>query len=235
MVGRFLRSWRERGIIASGGRSRRLTVADLDGLAAICDPAPADAGTVQDGPTGPAGNARTPAAHLGRQKVAGEVAPKAPARWFGVPGEPLNCSILFTDVAGFGNPLRLDPDREVVRAALYEILRSSFEASGVPWGGCYYEDRGDGAVIVVPPTISTLRVVDPLIPELAARLRQYNRRASEVVLIQLRAALHVGPVGTDAEGLTGQAVISTARILDAPVVKERLADARADLVFAVSD
>jgi len=54
-VGRFLRSWRERGIIApSGGRARRLTVVDLDGLAAICDPAPPDAGTVQDGPTGQA-------------------------------------------------------------------------------------------------------------------------------------------------------------------------------------
>jgi len=209
-VGRFLRFWRERGIIVRGGRSRRLTVVDLDGLAAIWDPAPPD-------------------------QVAGEAAPKAAARWFGAPGEPLNCSILFTDVAGFGNPLRLDPDREVVRAALYEILRSSFEASRVPWADCYYEDRGDGAVIVVPPAISTLRVVDPLIPELAARLRQYNRRASEVVLIQLRAALHVGPVGKDAEGLTGQAVIFTARILDAPVVKERLADARADLIFAVSD
>jgi len=232
-VGRFLRSWRERGIIVRGERSRRLTVVDLDGLAAICDPAPPDAGSVPDGRAGPAGNGQTPTVAL--EKVTGEATPKVAARWFGAPGEPLNCAILFTDVAGFGNPLRLDPDREVVRAALYEILRSSFEASGVPWADCYYEDRGDGAVIVVPPTISTLRVVDPLIPELAARLRQYNRRASEVVLIQLRAALHVGPVGKDAEGLTGQAVIGTARILDAPVVKERLADARADLIFAVSD
>jgi CRP-like cAMP-binding protein/tetratricopeptide (TPR) repeat protein len=212
-VGRFLRSWRERGIIVRGERSRRLTVVDLDGLAAICDPVPPDAG----------------------QLVTNGTAPTVAARWFGVPGEPLNCSILFTDVAGFGNPLRLDPDREVVRTALYEILRAALAAAGVPWADCYYEDRGDGAVIVVPPTISTVRVVDPLVPELAVRLRQYNRRASEVVQIQLRAALHVGPVGKDAEGLTGQAVISTARILDAPVVKERLADARADLIFAVSD
>ena len=36
-IGRFLRSWRERGIIARSDRSRRLTVADLDGLAAICE------------------------------------------------------------------------------------------------------------------------------------------------------------------------------------------------------
>ena len=60
--------------------------------------------------------------------------------------------------------------------------------------------------------------------ELAARLRQYNRRASEVVRIQLRVALHVGPVGRDSEGLTGQAVIAAARIVDAPAIKARLAD-----------
>ncbi|MGH3218671.1 MAG: 5-formyltetrahydrofolate cyclo-ligase [Streptosporangiaceae bacterium] len=33
----------------------------------------------------------------------------------------------------------------------------------MPWDECYHEDRGDGAVIVVPPSISTMRVVDPLI------------------------------------------------------------------------
>jgi len=41
-VGRFLRSWRHRGIIARSERSRRLTVVDLDGLAALCDAAPRD-------------------------------------------------------------------------------------------------------------------------------------------------------------------------------------------------
>ena len=93
----------------------------------------------------------------------------------------------------------------------------------------------DGAVIVVPPTISTYRLVDPLMAKLADRLRQYNRRASEVVRIQLRVALHVGPVGRDAEGLTGQAVIAAARIVDAPVIKARLAAEQADLIFAALD
>ena len=40
-VSRFLRSWRERGIIARSERARRLTVVDLDALAAIGDAAPA--------------------------------------------------------------------------------------------------------------------------------------------------------------------------------------------------
>ena len=216
-VGRFLRSWRDRGIIARSERSRQLTVIDLDGLAALCDAGPPDT--------------RADRAPNGAQAVAREAAAQWQQDW----REPLNCSVLFTDVAGFSDPVRTDGDRDVVRAAMYEILRSAFEASGVPWAACYREDRGDGAVIVVPPTISALRVVDPLVAELAGRLRQYNRRASEVVRIQLRVALHVGPVGKDAEGLTGQAVISAARIVDAPVIKARLAAEQADLAFATSD
>ena len=50
---------------------------------------------------------------------------------------------MFVDIAGFSDPLRNDSDRDVVRAALYEILRGAFEASAVPWAACYREDRGD--------------------------------------------------------------------------------------------
>ena len=233
-VGRFLRSWRDRGIIARSERPRRLTVVDLDGLATLCDAGPQDTRTdrVPNGTQVSTPPQQAPAQVTAAQVTAAQV---TAAQWQQDWREPLNCSIVFTDVAGFSDPVRTDGDRDVVRAAMYEILRSAFEASGVPWAACYREDRGDGAVIVVPPTISTHRVVDPLMPELADRLRQYNRRASEVVRIQLRVALHVGPVGKDAEGLTGQAVISAARIVDAPVIKARLAAEQADLIFAASD
>ena len=272
-VGRFLRSWRERGIIARSDRARRLTVVNLDGLAALCDAAPAvQARTaVSRAVTGqlleelypdsdeararPAGlearevlgssgtvseadrSVTSPGAEIGHVQRGRERpgATRDVPTWLGVSGDPLNCSVLFTDIAGFGDPKRNDGDREAVRKALYEISQSALEASGVPWADCYYEDRGDGTVIVVPPTIATVRVVDPLIPELASRLRQYNRRAGDVVQIQLRAALHVGPVGRDAEGLTGEAIIVAARILDVPVLKARLAADQADLMFAVSD
>ncbi len=227
-VARFLRSWRDRGIIAPSERSRRLTIVDMNRLAEICDAAPPAAdGPAADGPA-PDG----PAPDEGQRAGAGQI---LAARWPWGSDEPLNCSILFTDVAGYGNPDRNDGDRDVVRKALYEIVRSALEASGVPWEVCYHEDRGDGIIVVVPPTVSTVRVVDPLIGELASRLRRYNRRASDVVRIQLRAALHVGPVGRDAEGLTGQAIITTARILDAQPLKDRLAETQADLGFAASD
>jgi hypothetical protein len=146
----------------------------------------------------------------------------------------LNCSIFYTDIAGFGDPRRDDDDRRVVRAALYRILREVFDASNVPWATCRHEDRGDGTLTIVPPTMPTMPLVDPLIALLAAKLKRYNRQAGEPVRMQLRAALHVGPVSTDTAGLCGQSLIDTARMLDAPVLRETLAATRADLAFIAS-
>ena len=233
-VARILRVWRERGIIVRSDRPRRVTIVDVDGLAAIWDGA---SGAPPKSPPAPPEHATAPGPQSARppgEARAGGARQDLAVRWLDVPGGQLTCSVLFTDVAGFGDPGRNDSDREAVRTALYEILRSAFESSGVPWTECYHEDRGDGALIVVPPTIPPVRLVDPLLPELASLLRQYNRRASEVVRIQLRAALHVGPVGKDGEGLIGQTVIAASRIVDAPVVKQRLAAEHADLIFAVS-
>jgi CRP-like cAMP-binding protein len=151
-----------------------------------------------------------------------------------VPWSSLNCSIFFTDVAGFSADCRDESDRQAVRDALYAILRESFEESQVPWTTCYHEDRGDGVLIIVPPAIPTQAVTDPLLALLAARLRRHNRRSSAALRIQLRAALHVGPVTRDREGLNGDAIIHTARLLDAPPLREELKRSGADLGFMAS-
>jgi hypothetical protein len=146
----------------------------------------------------------------------------------------LNCSVLYTDVAGFSAPIRTEADRQVVRDRLYDLLRGAFEESGVSWAACYHEDRGDGALVIVPPDVPTRAVADPLLALLAAELRRHNRRAAAPVRIHLRAALHVGPVSRDAEGLNGDAIIHTARMLDAPPLREALRAADADLAFMAS-
>ncbi|NEA29526.1 hypothetical protein [Actinomadura bangladeshensis] len=153
----------------------------------------------------------------------------APTRWSG-----LNCSVLFCDVAGFGDPSRDDEDRRVVRDVTYGILLAALEASDVPLADTYREDRGDGALVIVSPAVPTASLVDPLAGHLAVALRRHNHRASAAVRVQLRVALHVGPVTPDAEGLNGQAIIQTARLLEAPVLKAALADRGADLGFIVS-
>ena len=140
-----------------------------------------------------------------------------------------NCTIVFTDIAGYSSRVRDENDRLEVRRAMYTALRESFEESRVPWDACYSEDRGDGALIVVPPRIPTAAVIDPMIAALGMRLRRHNHRSSEAVRIQLRVALDVGPVLPDPPGVSGWTIINAARLLDAAPFKERLATTGADL------
>ncbi|MBT8225306.1 MAG: cyclic nucleotide-binding domain-containing protein [Dactylosporangium sp.] len=204
-VDRYLNSWQQRGVVHVA--QRHVTVVDAAGLEKIY---------------------RTPAGDLASQRSDQALS--------SLPGTmPLNHSIFFTDIAAFGDPSRDDDDRRVVHNALYTMLRESFEGSNVPWQRCIHEDRGDGILTVVPPTVSTVSLVEPLIALLAARLRRHNRRAGSPVRIQLRAALHVGPVRVDHTGLSGHSLIHTARLLDAPVLKRALATMEADLAFIASD
>ncbi|MBO2465092.1 cyclic nucleotide-binding domain-containing protein [Actinomadura violacea] len=143
------------------------------------------------------------------------------------------CSIMFVDIASFSAPYRNDIDRLEMRRIMYELLWEAFAESGVPWDECHREDRGDGALIVVPPE-TPVAAVEPVVARLAASLRRHNQAAQEAVRIQLRMALHVGPVTTDPQGVSGSSVIHAARLLDARPLRQRLAETRADLGFVAS-
>ncbi|MEU5992105.1 cyclic nucleotide-binding domain-containing protein [Spirillospora sp. NPDC047418] len=175
-------------------------------------------------PPGPAADVQVPS--HGQPTRPMTIRPSAPAgpAWAGP-----NCTIVYTDIAGFSSRVRDEDDRLEVRRAMYTALRESFEDSRVPWDACHSEDRGDGALIVVPSGIPTAAVVDPMIAALGMRLRRHNHRSSEAVRIQLRVALDVGPVLPDPPGVSGWTIINAARLLDAAPFKERLAATGADL------
>ncbi|QKG22026.1 hypothetical protein [Actinomadura verrucosospora] len=154
---------------------------------------------------------------------------RTPATWSG-----LTCSVLFCDVAGFGDPARDDEDRRVVRQVTYGVLLAALEASGVTDADHYREDRGDGALVIVSPAVPTASLIDPLADRLATALRLHNHRAGAAVRVQLRVALHVGPISADAEGVSGGAIIHAARLLEAPALKDALARTGADLGLIVS-
>lgn len=169
----------------------------------------------------------------------GDLAPVRGERWErptgGGPFNGENCTVLFTDVAGFGAHVRTDDDRRVVREVSTAIVREAFAAQGIPWASCHVEDRGDGLLIVVPAHIPTKTVLEGLPGRLTPALKRHNRRSAPPVRIQLRLAAYVGPVTTDAIGQSGEAIIRAARLLDAPVLKRGLAGAEADLGIIVSD
>lgn len=146
-----------------------------------------------------------------------------------------NCSILITDITGFSSPARTDADRQYVLDSMYGLMGEAFTASGLDFGRLYQEDRGDGALVIVPPTTPTDEVVDPMLAHLAAELRRHNRRAADATRLQLRAALHVGPVQRGPKGVAGSSIITTRRMVDAPAVKRRVAETGADLAFVTSD
>jgi CRP-like cAMP-binding protein len=86
-----------------------------------------------------------------------------------------NCTVLLTDVVGFGALDRTDDDRRIIRISNQEMMRASL---GRVWDECISEDRGDGLLIVVPPHITTAQVVGPLHRELPGELRRHNRTYS---------------------------------------------------------
>lgn len=167
----------------------------------------------------------------------GEVSLRSGGRAPGVrrPAQPLtgeNCTVLLTDVVGFGAPDRSDEDRKIVRLEGLRMMRESF---GPLWESSISEDRGDGLLIVVPPQVATGRIIECVNRELPGKLRVHNRTYSTHARIHLRIAVNVGPVTSDELGLSGEAIIRTARLVDATAVKEAMKETGCGLGIVVSE
>jgi hypothetical protein len=130
-----------------------------------------------------------------------------------------NCTVILTDVTGFGARTRIDEDRRIIREALFSMTHRTL--SGIPevWS---WDDRGDGLLVVIPPSVPTALVVDQLHRELPAALDEHNRATRGSARIQLRVAINVGPVVTDRMGFSGEAIIVTARLVEAQPLKDAM-------------
>jgi class 3 adenylate cyclase len=132
-----------------------------------------------------------------------------------------NCTIVITDVVGFGADSRTEFDRLAIRRATARMLGA---AVVLPFKDmCVWEDRGDGLLIVVYPEVPTTAVLDRLLMVLPDELRQHNEGCPPGTRIQLRAAITVGPVVADGVGLSGKAIIRAARMLDTAAFKKAVA------------
>lgn len=145
-----------------------------------------------------------------------------------------SCAVLACDVASFGDPSRTDDVRTRMRAELYRLLERSFDDAGVPFAGCYREDRGDGVLVAVPPSVGVDLLLAPVADLLKAGLRRYNRAAAEPARMRLRVAVNTGEARWDGNGLVGSAVNHTFRILEEPRFKEMLSASGGWLALIVS-
>ena len=138
------------------------------------------------------------------------------------------------DIEKFGS--RDDPVQEHLRAALYGVLERAARACGLPWPELAREDRGDGVLLVVPPTVSRITLTEGLIRRLQVELTGYARVASPAAVMRLRVALHAGEARRDGHGWVGTSVNTAFRLVDAPPLKAALAAATgARLALIVSD
>jgi class 3 adenylate cyclase len=141
-----------------------------------------------------------------------------------------NCTIVLIDIANFGTRTRNDRDRRRIRVVLYQISQSLFENPDRQHD-YHREDRGDEILLIIPPHVPTSSVVDRILDNLATPLCRYNSTAAPATRIQMRVALHVGPVVSDAHGVDGLAIIHASRLLDASALRRHLAETGADLGF----
>ena len=159
----------------------------------------------------------------------------SPARTSAPPANGQVCTLFTVDIAGFTRPDRDDDIRLYLHEALYEILRKAFDGSGIPWADCFCEDRGDGALIVVPPDVACKGISDLLPERLRSLIRRHNHVSSQAAGIQLRAAAHVGLVEHDGHGFVGSDINLLFRMLEARPLKRVLARSGAELALIVSD
>jgi tetratricopeptide (TPR) repeat protein len=129
---------------------------------------------------------------------------------------------MVVDVERFGDPSRTNLDQLAIRGGLYDALRQVFRESRVDWGRCITEDRGDGALILVPSDVPKSLLVTRIPAALAAAIGRHNEGSTIQRRMRLRLALHAGEIHQDAYGVAGAAINHAFRLIEAPALKSAL-------------
>jgi NB-ARC domain-containing protein len=148
---------------------------------------------------------------------------------------PVHRAILVVDVERFGDRSRTNLNRLAIRKGLYKALIQAFRKSGIAWANCVSEDRGDGALILIPPDVPKTRLVTSLPVGLVAAVTRHNTGCSVPERMRLRAALHAGEVYHDAHGVVGASVNHAFRLAEAPELRSALGASPGVLALIVSD
>lgn len=149
--------------------------------------------------------------------------------------EALHRTIIVVDVARFTASTRKVHDQVAIHGGLETLLRDAFDHAGIGWDACDVEDRGDGKLILVPPGVPKIRLVDELWGRLLTGLRRHNATYADASTMQLRVAVHAGEVRLGENGKVSRALNDAFRIVEAPEAKTALADSGAMLALIASD
>jgi hypothetical protein len=144
-------------------------------------------------------------------------------------------TIVVVDIADYTDPARTAAHQAAAHDGLYRILGSAFADAGVDLERCFTENRGDGALILVPSDISKSAFANRLPDGLLRALHRHNAVHSAQAAIRLRVALHAGEVRLNSRGAVSPAISFAFRILDAGAARAALKRAGTPLSLVVSD
>jgi hypothetical protein len=155
-------------------------------------------------------------------------------------GHEVHRAIVVVDIAESTAPIRRNCDRVVIRRAMYEALAGAFRRSD--WVKCYYEDRGDGVLLLVHPRVPKSWLVTALPEKLEAALAGHNAVVAQqepiraaATQVRLRVAINAGEVTFDRHGVVGAAIDYTFRMAEAPPLKDAFANSPDVCGVIVSD
>ncbi|HEY7596867.1 MAG TPA: hypothetical protein VH969_27215 [Actinophytocola sp.] len=127
--------------------------------------------------------------------------------------------------------------RAALRTDMYRLLESALLDCNITeeLRECFH-DRGDGGVTLVRPVdrLPKTLLLNAFIPRLNDLLDEHAATFPDRAF-RLRVAIHSGEVLSDENGIFGEDVDITFRLLNAPELKRRLRQTAASLVLAVSD
>ncbi|GAA3846572.1 hypothetical protein GCM10022243_10870 [Saccharothrix violaceirubra] len=101
---------------------------------------------------------------------------------------------------------------------------------------CFRRDDGDSATLLVGAQVPGAWIASDLMRELTIALHDVNRPVHDDYRLRLRIAVDHGPTVMDPPHVNGEAVVTAARLVDAPALRRFVADERdVDFGLIVSD
>jgi hypothetical protein len=143
-------------------------------------------------------------------------------------------SIVVLDIESFST--RTNPIQQSLRSTMYEVVDDAVRGVFPEEHGIRREDRGDGILMLVPPTVSPVLLAGEFVRALDDGLKAKAAIFNEAHAMRFRVALHQGLAAPDPNGFSGDAVNFAFRLVDAQPLRDVLkASTKGRLAFIVSD
>jgi hypothetical protein len=150
------------------------------------------------------------------------------------PEQPARRFIVMTDLENYSAQDNL---RQVkAQSGLVDIMTSAARQLGLDRSRWHRQPQGDGELDILPPGADEPRMLGDFVTALDNQLTTYNRDRVPAAKLRLRVAMNYGIVHFGHNGFPGVSVVSTARLLDSPALRNALAAyADANLALIISD